>query len=238
MLWNDITIDMMIMVYITGLFTLILVCLYALIQSKANKLYTFTIIPLALIIASMTWQGIKMLQGMPVHGLPMETQVQVMFVHDSKPWIYVLLNSENGPKFYKIEWNEENKEKMKQLQQSIGTGFAEGEFKKGNPGETKDSFFFTPMLNMSEPDRKDPDEEDRTPVSIDSSGVTYTSQSPSGGGPGSTSTGGYEHEYEDDNGVSYTRSPEIEHEGWSTLLLFTETEVREPLIGPLNEGEE
>jgi len=237
MLWNEITIDMMIMFYVVGLFTLILVCLYALIQSKANKLYTFTIIPLALIIASMTWQGIKMLQGMPVHGLPYDQQVQVMFVHDSKPWIYALLNSEDGPKFYKIEWNEENKEKMKQLQQTIGTGFAEGEFKEGNTGES-DSFFFTPMLNMSEPDRKDPDEEDRTPVSIDSSGVTYTSQSPSGGGPGSTSTRGYEHEYEDDNGVSYTRNPEIEHEGWSTLLLFTETEVREPLIGPLNEGEE
>ena len=158
-----------------------------------------------------------------------------MFVHDSKPWIYALLNSEDGPKFYKIEWNEENKEKMKQLQQSIGTGFAEGEFKEGNTGES-DSFFFTPMMNMSEPDRKDPDEEDRTPVSIDSSGVSYTSQSPSGGGPGSTSTRGYEHEYEDD--VIYTRNPEIEHEGWSTLLLFTEQEVREPFIGPLNKGEE
>ena len=80
MLINGVTIDMMIQFYIVGLFTLILVCLYALIQSKANKLYTFIIIPLALIIASMTWQGIKLLQGMPVYGLPMQQQVQVMFV--------------------------------------------------------------------------------------------------------------------------------------------------------------
>jgi len=246
MLWNDITIDMMIMVYITGLFTLILVCLYALIQSKANKLYTFTIIPLALIIASMTWQGIKMLQGMPVHGLPMETQVQVMFVHDSKPWIYVLLNSENGPKFYKIEWNEENKKKMKNLQQKIGSSDGDGEFKEGNSGES-DSFFFTPMMNMSEPEFKDP-EDSRN------SGVTFSTTTTSGSGP--TATVGengelirpsmeHEHEPEEDgtaptmpareDGVTFTRGSTIP---WSTQLLFTEQEVKEPFIGPLNEGEE
>jgi len=246
MLWNDITIDMMIMVYITGLFTLILVCLYALIQSKANKLYTFTIIPLALIIASMTWQGIKMLQGMPVHGLPMETQVQVMFVHDSKPWIYVLLNSENGPKFYKIEWTEENKKKMKNLQQKIGSSDGDGEFKEGNSGES-DSFFFTPMMNLSDPEAKDP-EDSRN------SGVTFSTTNVSGSGPtapldenGQPTRPNLEHEHEPEedgtaptmpareDGVTFTRGSTIP---WSTQLLFTEQEVKEPFIGPLNEGEE
>ena len=61
MFWNEMTVDTMILVYIAGLFSLILICLYALIQSKANKLYTFIIIPLALIMASMTWQGIKVI---------------------------------------------------------------------------------------------------------------------------------------------------------------------------------
>ena len=67
MFWTEFTVDTLILLYVLGLFALILVCLYALIQSKANKLYTFIIIPLALIMASMTWQGIKVLQGMPVY---------------------------------------------------------------------------------------------------------------------------------------------------------------------------
>ena len=75
MFWNAMTVDTMITVYVVGLFVLILVCLYALIQSKANKLYTFIIIPLALIMASMTWQGIKLLQGMPVYGLPVDEKI-------------------------------------------------------------------------------------------------------------------------------------------------------------------
>ena len=234
MLWNDITIDMMIMVYITGLFTLILVCLYALIQSKANKLYTFIIIPLALLIASMTWQGIKLLQGMPVYGLPMETQVQVMFVHDSKPWIYVLLNSKNGPKFYKIDWNEENKKKMKDLQKKIGSSDGDGEFSmEGNAGES-DSFFFTPMMNLSEPERKDPEE----PRDL---GVTFSTTNVTGSGP-STATVGENGEtirpnLEVEHETSFTRG-EREHIPWSTLLLFPEHKETRTFIGPLNEGEE
>jgi hypothetical protein len=237
MFWNDITIDMMIMIYVVGLFTLIIVCLYALIQSRANKLYTFIIIPLALLIASMTWQGIKALQGMPIHGLPMDQKIQVMFVNDNKPWIYVLLNSEDGPKFYKIEWTEENKKKMKELQQKIGTSYGEGKFKEGNPGES-DSFFFTPMDNMSEPEAKDPNEEDRTPVSIDSSGVSYTTTTVTGGGPrpdGNTRPN-LNHEVAEE--VIFIRNPEIETVGWSTQLLFPEHKKTEKFIGPLNEGKE
>jgi len=229
MLINGVTIDMMIQFYIVGLFTLILVCLYALIQSKANKLYTFTIIPLALIIASMTWQGIKMLQGMPVYGLPMETQVQVMFVHDSKPWIYVLLNSENGPKFYKIDWTEENKKKMKDLQKKIGSSDGDGEFKEGNPGES-DSFFFTPMMNMGEFQGKEP-EESRN------SGVTFENNVITGSGPGNTTNPdrpSLEHEHEsEEDGIIRGDSITIP---WSTL--FSVPEHKETFIGPLNEGEE
>ena len=213
MLWNDITIDMMIMVYITGLFTLILVCLYALIQSKANKLYTFTIIPLALIIASMTWQGIKLLQGMPVYGLPMETQVQVMFVHDSKPWIYVLLNSENGPKFYKIDWNEENKKKMKDLQKKIGSSSGDGEFKEGNPGESN-SFFFTPMMNMGEFQGKEPEESRNSEVTFENNVIT-------GSGPGDATNPDRPSLEVDNDETSFTRGDGVTIP-WSTQLLFPE----------------
>ena len=227
MLINGVTIDMMIQFYIVGLFTLILVCLYALIQSKANKLYTFTIIPLALIIASMTWQGIKLLQGMPVYGLPMQQQVQVMFVHDSKPWIYVLLNSENGPKFYKIDWTEENKKKMKDLQKKIGSSSGDGKFKEGNPGESK-SFFFTPMMNMGEFQGKEPEESRKSEVTFENNVIT-------GSGPGDATNPdrpSLEHESEED-GIIRGDSITIP---WSTQLLFPEH--KEPFIGPLNKGEE
>ena len=229
MLINGVTIDMMIQFYIVGLFTLILVCLYALIQSKANKLYTFIIIPLALIIASMTWQGIKLLQGMPVYGLPMQQQVQVMFVHDSKPWIYVLLNSENGPKFYKIDWTEENKKKMKDLQKKIGSSDGDGEFKEGNPGES-DSFFFTPMMNMGEFQGKEPEESRNSEVTFENNVIT-------GSGPGNTTNPdrpSLEHEHEsEEDGIIRGDSITIP---WSTQLLFPEH--KETFIGPLNRGEE
>ena len=129
MFWNEVTVNTMIMVYVVGLFALIIVCLYALIQSKANKLYTFIIIPLALIMASMTWQGIKLLQGMPVYGLPEQEEVEVMWVNDNKPWIYVVLKKEGVPVLYKIDWSEENKKKMKELQKKIGSSLAQGKFK-------------------------------------------------------------------------------------------------------------
>ena len=118
MFWTEFTVDTLILLYVLGLFTLIVICLYALIQSKANKLYTFIIIPLALIMVSMTWQGIKVLQGMPVYGLP-EKEVEVMWVNDNKPWIYVVLKKDGVPVLYKIDWTEENKKKMKELQKMV-----------------------------------------------------------------------------------------------------------------------
>jgi hypothetical protein len=38
-----------------------------------------------------------------------------------------------------------------------------------------------------------------------------------------------------EEGVTFTRGSTIP---WSTQLLFTEQEVKEPFIGPLNKGEE
>ena len=154
MFWTEFTVDTLILLYVLGLFALILVCLYALIQSKANKLYTFIIIPLALIMASMTWQGIKVLQGMPVYGLP-EKEVEVMWVNDNKPWIYVILKKDGVPVLYKIDWTEENKKKIKELQKMIGSSMAQGKFEetKSNSGESN-SYVFTPMMDLTEPEEK------------------------------------------------------------------------------------
>lgn len=177
MFWTEFTVDTLILLYVLGLFALILVCLYALIQSKANKLYTFIIIPLALIMASMTWQGIKVLQGMPVYGLP-EKEVEVMWVNDNKPWIYVVLKKDGVPVLYKIDWTEENKKKMKELQKMIGSSMAQGKFEEqeSNSGESN-SYVFTPMMDLGEPEEKRRGDED---------GVNYTpAQGSSSSGPGS-----------------------------------------------------
>jgi len=135
---------------------------------------------------------------------------------------------------------------MKNLQQKIGSSDGDGEFKEGNSGES-DSFFFTPMMNLSDPEAKDP-EDSRN------SGVTFSTTNVSGSGPtapldenGQPTRPNLEHEHEPEedgtaptmpareDGVTFTRGSTIP---WSTQLLFTEQEVKEPFIGPLNEGEE
>lgn len=237
MFWNEITVNMMILVYIAGLFALILICMYALIQSKANSLYTFIIIPLALLMASMTWQGIKLLQGMPVYGLPVDEKVEVLYVQDNKPWIFVLLKEENGPVLYKIDWSEENKKKMKELQRKIGSSLAQGKFEiKGNKGESE-SLHFNPMEDMTEPDYKDGQEDERTFEAEDSrDGISYSTVTPSGSGPGNDEA--IRPSLEIGNNETRFIKGERKHIPWSTQFLFTGQEETEEFIGPLNEGEE
>lgn len=238
MFWNEITVDTMIMVYVVGLFALIIVCLYALIQSKANKLYTFIIIPLALIMASMTWQGIKLLQGMPVYGLPMNEKIEVLYVEDNKPWIFVLLREEHGPVLYKIDWTEENKKKMQELKRRIGSSFAQGKFKKkGNKGETSGSFIFTPMENMSEPESKDPEENSGVTFSHQSPTATYPADRPQLGGSGVSYVPTEENNDDDFMRIIEERQDIRELLKDGEYLLFNR-EKEEPFIGPLNRGEE
>ena len=230
MFWNEITVNMMILVYIAGLFALILICMYALIQSKANSLYTFIIIPLALLMASMTWQGIKLLQGMPVYGLPVDEKVEVLYVQDNKPWIFVLLKEENGPVLYKIDWSEENKKKMKELQRKIGTSLAQGKFEiKGNKGESE-SLHFNPMEDMTEPDYKDGQEDERTFEAEDSrDGVSYSTPTPRQGSTPSLEVG--------NNETRFIKG-ERKHIPWSTQFLFNNNhEQDDTVVRPLNEGE-
>jgi hypothetical protein len=241
MIWESITIDNLILVYVVGLFALIIISLYALIQSKANKLYTFILIPLALIITSMTWQGIKMLQGMPVYGLPIDEKIEVLYVQNDEPWIYVLLNSietQRGPVFYKIDWTVENEKKMKKLQEAVGSSRAQGEFKKPtNYGEDSKSLYFLPMTDQSEHEGKNQDDE---------RSVTFSTSTTTGSGPTTTIRRQMNFQpqrkqnmetEEDSNGISFTRTPENDTRGWSTLLTFPEKEVRKPITVLLNKGE-
>lgn len=125
-------IDLMINTYIGGLFALLVVTVHALIVSKANKLYTFIIIPLALVMSLFTWQAITMLRGLPIYGLPYDEDITILYVYDHKPWIYtVLMDPEKGPMLYKIDWTKQNQKKMQGIKRNIGTDKAEGQFKKG-----------------------------------------------------------------------------------------------------------
>ena len=236
-MFNEMTVDTMIMVYIVGLFALILICLYALIQSKANKLYTFIIIPLALIMASMTWQGIKLLQGMPVYGLPMNEKIEVLYVEDNKPWIFVLLREEHGPVLYKIDWTEENKKKMQELKRLIGSSFSQGKFKKeGNKGETSGSFIFTPMENMTEPESKDEWSEENGVTFSTTRTTNFPSDRPQLDGSGVSYTGA-EEDRDDFRRILEERQQIRELLEDGDYLLFNR-ENEEPFIGPLNRGEE
>jgi hypothetical protein len=133
---NTMNIDAMIMLYVLGLFILVIICVYALIQSKANRLYTFIIIPTALIMSLYSWQAVKALQGIPIYGLPYNKEVQVIYSYDNKPWIYALVAELNkGPKLYKIDWTKANLQKIKELSGPDGRSQPQGKFKKGLNGE-------------------------------------------------------------------------------------------------------
>tara|TARA_B110000467_G_C18167598_1_gene393317 strand:- start:337 stop:846 length:510 start_codon:yes stop_codon:yes gene_type:complete len=135
---DTMNIDAMIILYVVGLFSLVVICVYALIQSKANRVYTFIIIPTALIMSLYSWQAITALQGFPIYGLPYDKEVQVLYTYDEKPWIYALLSEPtkyNGPKLYKIDWSKENLQKVKELSGPEGNAQPQGKFKKGLNGE-------------------------------------------------------------------------------------------------------
>ena len=133
---DTMNVDTMIMMYVTGLFLLVLICVYALIQSKANRLYTFIIIPVALVMSLYSWQAITALQGLPIYGLPYDKEIQIIYTYDDKPWIYALLaQPNNSPKLYKIDWTKANLQKMKELTGVDGKSQPQGKFLKGLNGE-------------------------------------------------------------------------------------------------------
>jgi hypothetical protein len=167
---------------------------------------------------------------MPVYGLPVDEKVEVLYVQDNKPWIFVLLKEENGPVLYKIDWTEENKKKMKELQRKIGTSLAQGKFEiKGNKGESE-SLHFNPMEDMTEPDYKDGQEDERTFEAEDSrDGVSYTTPSARPSSTPSLEVG--------NNETIFIRG-ERKHIPWSTQFLFNNNhEQDDTVVRPLNEGE-
>jgi len=140
------------------LFLLATVSIYALIVSKKNYLILFILTPLILSSSVFTAYSIFALQGTPIDGVP-NHDVKVLWVEMSKPDIFFVARTEDpddedrDPKFYRIDYTDENKKTMKKLQEEAaanqGLGVV-GKFKKGNSG-TKDSWLFVPMESIPQP---------------------------------------------------------------------------------------
>ena len=140
------------------LFLLASVSIYALIVSKKNYLILFLLTPIVLSSSVFTAYSIFALQGTPINGVP-KHDVSVLWVEMSKPDIFFVVRTEDpddedrDPKYYRIDYTEENKKTMKKLQEEAkgrqGQGVP-GKFEKGNAG-TKDSWLFVPMESFEQP---------------------------------------------------------------------------------------
>jgi hypothetical protein len=127
---------MMITLYAIGLFVVALTSVYALIQSRTNRILTFVLIPLVLTISVFSWQVVKMLEGTPIMGLPPQDQeTRVLYIHNEKPLILFLVAEKSEeykvPRYYAIPWTEKAAEEAERMK---------AQAKRGRPVDGK----FTP----------------------------------------------------------------------------------------------
>ena len=101
---------------------LILACLvfYTLIQNRKNFLLLAIIIPLTVFGIGYSWFVIEEFKGYPTANLP--DKAQVLKIHKSKPWIYLLLDTDKGPRLYVVPWTEKNKKEGEKAQQALEEG--------------------------------------------------------------------------------------------------------------------
>ena len=130
--------------YIAGLFVLGCVSMYSLIQSRTNRWLMFVMIPLVLGMSLYTWQAITVLRGKPIPDLPIDENVEVIWVTNQKPQILLLLrhDDEFTPIYYSIPWTRENAKRIAGMEKIKKNGIKlEGKFKvKRNWKEGTDSW--------------------------------------------------------------------------------------------------
>jgi hypothetical protein len=146
----------MISLYVIGLFLLALISVYALIQSKTNRLVTFVLIPVALIISLYSWQVVKALQGTPIIGLPMNIESRVIYIHNEKPNILFLVQEKSEeyqmPRYYSIPWTESNAQEAEKMKRKGQQGIpVDGQFKAKDGGGDEESFEFSDIDQRSSP---------------------------------------------------------------------------------------
>jgi len=144
----------MIYFYIFGLFLLASVSIYAVIQSRTNRWITFFLVPLILCMSLFTWQAIVALQGTPIAGSPDDKDIEVMWVHNEKPVILLILKipGEDIPKYHYIPWSEQNSREAREMGEKMEQGIpVTGEFKKLQEGYTGKSgdIIFSPVERFS-----------------------------------------------------------------------------------------
>lgn len=135
-------IEHIIQIYIVGLFILAVVSVYSLIMSRQNRLATFIMTPMILVMSLFTWQAVTLLQGTPILGLPFNEEVEVIYIRRQKPDILLLIKNENElvPHYYSIPWTEENSKKFAEMEQEAQSGMLmEGEFKPLNETDKNNS---------------------------------------------------------------------------------------------------
>ena len=130
--------------YVAGLFVLGCVSMYSLIQSRTNRWLMFVMIPLVLGMSLYTWQAITVLRGKPIPDLPIDENVEVIWVTNQKPQILLLLrhDDEFTPIYYSIPWTRENAKRIAGMEKIKKNGIKlEGKFKvKRNWKEGTDSW--------------------------------------------------------------------------------------------------
>jgi hypothetical protein len=111
----------MITLYVAGLFILAVFSLYALIQSKSNRWLVFILIPLLTTMSLYTWKSVLILQGTPILGLPYGKNVKILWIHNEKPNILLLLRQDDAvfPKYHAVEWTLDNAIKAIEIQGNI-----------------------------------------------------------------------------------------------------------------------
>ena len=146
------------MLYIAAglLFLLASVSIYALIISKKNYILLFFLTPLILSSSIYTAYTVFALQGTPINGIP-KHEIEILWVEMSKPDIFFTArnidpeNDDTQPKYYRVEYNDKNKNEMGKIQQKTKAGMTvKGKLDEGNGGQTG-SVVFVPMQSTKQP---------------------------------------------------------------------------------------
>lgn len=110
----------MILFAILGLLALASILFYVLIKQRGNFLLLAILIPITLFSVGYSWFIIENFKGYAVAELP--NNAQVLKIYKQKPRIYLLLQTDKGPRLHVVPWNQENSKRANDAQQRMDGG--------------------------------------------------------------------------------------------------------------------
>ena len=142
---------------IISIFFLAAFSLYVLIYNGKKDLTTFILVPLILIVGTISGYSLQLLKGTPIYQIPVG-EVQIVSMHIEKPTIWVLVKGEGDstPKFYGMPYTKETAENLQSIQaqnQSSGK-FVVVSTNKDNTESTEKSIKFIVTKNSDLPLKK------------------------------------------------------------------------------------